>query len=339
MTISIHLIYRKSAVVKTEPVSHVKEEPNSSTNEENEHQQDVKPLIGESSNVIVMEDQQQQPAQRSQPEPQSLSAPQQSNIDLIENDPEPEAGPSGLQRQPITRNQRQLHRRYPNDSSDDDESGDDSISMWRPPASFRYTSSNNDESRYPVNHWAYDQIDQGTNNNDTSNFSDLTVQSASNNAAEIIDLSENDSNTTEQQNASNIVSPRNRSNHDRALITAPDLQLDWLSDSSNSGSNDEFMCTMRDRVAPKKKPQSNHVSVAANESDDDEDDEGVPAIDLTASDDEETSFVRDELNGPSSWLRNMRKDFTHIVSGLRSSGYHYENRNERYGLHFSIISI
>lgn len=327
------MIHREKAVVKTEPVSQVKEEPNSATiveqgpdddDEEEQQQRDIKPSIGENSNVIVM---QQQPAQQ-QPPPLPL---QQSTEDFeIENDPE--AGPSGLQRatpNDSNRNQKQP-RRYPIDSSDDDDAESVDERIWRPPAAFRFARTQED-AHFITDQWIpYDQDDQATNN-DSSNFSDLAVQSANKNknpTEEVIDLSENDSNAT-VQNASTDEQQQQEPNCSHEVLTAPDLQLDWLSDSS---SDNEIVCAIHDLKATKK-PQSSNVSVENGGGDSDVD---VPAIDLTASDDEEISFARDDSsNEPlaNRWSRHMlRNNFPHphYRSLMRASSYHDDNnRNDR----------
>lgn len=314
------MIHREKAIVKTEPVLQVKEEPNAATNEEEGQQevkqQDVKPLIDEHSNVIVM--QQQQPQQQQQ----QLQQP----TDDFENDPE--AGPSGLQRSTPIGNSgncsQPTMRRYPNDSSDDDDNeSDDEREIWRPPAAFR--SSRRYSPRFTNDHWIpYD--DQATNN-DSSNFSDLAVQSTSkskNPTDEVIDLSENDSNATVQNAPINEQEPPIRSHE---VLTAPDLQLDWLSDTS---SDNELVCTIHDRnvsVAKKSQPSSN---VSVDESSDSDDD--VPAIDLTASDDEDNAHAREDSSNGPSWSRNtwMRVNLTRprYRSLMRLSSYHDDNNRD-----------
>lgn len=326
------MIHRETAVVKTEPVSQVKEEPNSATNVEQrpgkveeEQQRDVKPLIGDNSNVIVM---QQQPQQQQQAPP----APLQQSTDDFENDPE--AGPSGLQRATpngSTCNQQQT-RRYPIDfSDDDDDESVDEREIWRPPAAFRFARTQ-DDPHFINDQWIpYDQDDQATNN-DSSNFSDLAAQLANKNknpTDEVIDLSENDSNATVQNAPTNEQQP----NCSHEVLTAPDLQLDWLSDSS---SDNEIVCTIHDRNASSatKKSQSSNVSVENDDSDVDDD---VPAIDLTASDDEEISFARDDSSNVPElairWSRNiLRNNFphSHYRSLMRASSCHDDNnRNDR----------
>lgn len=324
------MIFRQKAVVKTEPVSHVKVEPNSNTNEEQEgQQQDVKPVIGENSNVIVMQQQKQQPSTPTptpSPSPSSPPSPpafQPQQPDDFENDPE--AGPSGLQQEPIgnTGNcvmvgQQQM-RRYNDSSDDDDDSGNErKMAMWRPPAAFRY-SQTEDNPRYVIGQcrWRYDQADQAPNN-ESDNFNDLDApQSASNTnnipADEVIDLSENDSNETVQNASTNV-----QSNCSHEVLTAPDLQLDWLSDSS---SDNEIVCMIHDHNV--KHSHSNESVVNGTNGE-------VPAIDLTVSDDEETSFRR-ENNSNRPWQRNMMRDnsFLHYRSAMRSSSYHEDNRNDR----------
>lgn len=322
------MIYRENIVVKTEPVPKVKEEPISNTNEEREgveQQQDVKPLIGENSNVIVKQQQQEEEKQLPTPPPSPLDLQPQplqqlQSTDDFENDPE--AGPSGLQKEPISNTANCTQKpmlRYPNDSSDDESGDDREMAMWRPPAAFRF-SRTEDDSRFIVDRWRYDQA---ANNNDSSNFSDLAAQSATNNPTdEVIDLSENDSNATVQNAPINVQSTHG---HEvlHTVITAPDLQLDWLSDSS---SDNEIVCTIHDRHASAAKKSQSNVSAENDESNDD-----VPAIDLTASDDEDTSFTREDTsNGPSSIGYNMIRDkFTHYGSVMRSSNYHDDNRNDR----------
>lgn len=242
----------------------MKAEPVSSTNEEEPHEE--KPSIDErTSNVIVK---QQPPA----------------NDDDFENDPE--AGPSGLQRELFTNggNDGLPVRRYMNDSSDDD-SGDEREmvpAMWRPQASYRFARIDDDsgDTRFSSNSWRFDQ----TAMNEPHSLSDVTASSTTNNnqADEVIDLSESESLPS---NVAVQKPPTNVPNRSHEVLTAPDLQLDWFSDSS---SDNEIVSAIRSRTLERpenlSKARPNRGASYAPAA------HTFPAIDLTASDDEDTSF-------------------------------------------------
>lgn len=250
----------------------VKKEPVSSTNEDEQQRNvDEQPDI---ANVIVK----QQPSTQLLPPPPPPPPPLPN--DDFENDPE--AGPSGLQTEQMRSVESDGRRllRYRNDSSSDDDSGDERVAMWRPPESYRINRNDEDsgDTRYSNQSWRYDLP---AVNEPQVNISDI-APSTSNQSEEVIDLSENES------VHSNV--PPTDATRSLEVLTAPDLQLDWLSDSS---SDNEIVCTIRpqspDRNAALNFTQSNlNTTHATND---------LPAIDLTVSDDEETTYPREFSNG------------------------------------------
>lgn len=276
----------------------VKEEPVSSTNgDSNEDEQQSVDMIVDTANVII----------KRQPTPR----PPTPNDDF-ENDPE--AGPSGLQTEPMRRRSIQNNGRllrYQNDSSSDDDSGDERAAMWRPQEPYRFNRNDEDsgDTRYSSQSWRYDLPPV---NEPQVNVSE-TAPSANNQPEEVIDLSENES---VHSNAAHIQQPANAT-RSLEVLTAPDLQLDWLSDSS---SDNEIVCTIRpqspDRSAALNFTQSNlNTSQAQND---------LLAIDLTVSDDDDAANSREYCNGrPVTESRaNERINFERV-------GIFYENHHHR----------
>lgn len=288
----------------------VKEEPVSSTNDEHHQQQqqqqhdeaqhDEKPTIAGNSNVTVK----QPPAN-----------------DDFENDPE--AGPSGLQNE-HSRNRENDNRYFGMyiDSSDTEDSVDEremSSTLWRPQPAFRFSRIDDDsgdtrDTRYSNQSWRFDQT---TMNEPPHSLSDdipipllpipplpIPVPTARNVPAnDVVDLVDSEI-TQSVQNP-----PLNRSHE---VLTAPDLQLDWASDTS---SDNEIICTI-----PPQTLESNNL----------------PAIDLTGSDDEEATNSRNTSNESPS-LRQPDRVYCEVIptrriphyGSRRSSSYHEEDRNDR----------
>lgn len=277
----------------------VKEEPVSSTNVEAEQRTvDESPEI---ANVIIKQ-------QRSSPEqvpPPPSSQPSQA-IDDFENDPE--AGPSGLQTEQTRSNENYGRRliQYDSDATTEDESGDERAAMWRPQESYRFNRNDEDsgDTRFSSQSWRYDlpaAIEPQVHLD--------IAPSASNQSEEVIDLSENES---VHSNAATHNPPANAPRN-LEVLTAPDLQLDWLSDSS---SDNEIVCTIRpqtpDRSAALNFTQPTLSISQAND---------LPAIDLTASDDEEATHPRVYCAGQPGCTRPLS-------SGERMRLL-YENRHNR----------
>lgn len=267
----------------------VKEEPVSSTNEDEEQSADVQT---DTANVIIK----QQPR------------PQPPQIDDFENDPE--AGPSGLQTEQLRTIENDGRRllRYQNDTSSDDESGDERAAIWRPQDSYRFNRNDEDsgDTRYSGQSWRYTLP---TVNEPQVNISDI-APSTSNQSEEVIDLSENES---VHSNAVN--NPPTNADRSLDVLSAPDLQLDWMSDTS---SDNEIVCTIRpptpDRNAALNFTQSNlNTSHAKND---------LPAIDLTASDDEETTYSRGLCPGGTRMAQPV--DYSDRLSLL------YDNPHQRH---------
>lgn len=236
---------------------------------------------------------------------------QPPRTDDFENDPE--AGPSGLQAAPSRNNEKGIHRtlRYANDSSSD-ESGDErevASAMWlNAQESYRFNRKENEsgDARYFDHSCRFEPLNVNEASASTSNQDD-----------EIIELSENES------VQSNVVVQTTPAYQNLEVLTAPDLQLDWASDTS---SDNEIVCTIqprspdRDAALNFSRSNLNAQQAAAND---------LPAIDLTASDDEESAFPQ-ESNSPS--LANFRyrnSSARHILSRFLRSNHHDEDRADR----------
>lgn len=244
---------------------------------------------------------------------------QQPAADDFENDPE--AGPSGLQNESVRINEIENRpiRGYPIDSSDDD-TGDEremASALWRPPP-FRYSRIDDDsgdtrDTRYSNQSWRFDQ----TTINEPPSLSEDVPSARDDQIDDVVDLIDNDVTQSAQ------IPPVTRSHE---VLTAPDLQLDWASDSS---SDTEIIYTIRPRTpdASVDNPQPNPL-LASNE---------LQAIDLTASDDEETSFTRNTSNESPS-MRQRDRVYGEMLptrrilpqyGSMRSSSYHEDDRNDR----------
>lgn len=294
------------AILRGKSVGTVKVEPVSSTNKT--EPEDEKP---DNPNVIVK---------------------QQPPADDYENDPE--AGPSGLQTEGarINENKDLRMRQYRNDSSDDDSSDEREMAsaIWRPQQSFRFSRNDDDsgDTRYSSHSWRFDHS--------TIN-EPVPIEVApppSNHTDEVIDLSENDSVQSSMQQMQKAPTNANRS---LEVLTAPDLQLDWLSDSSS----DTEIIQIRSRT-----PELINVEDvgflksnlnSSNASND------LPPIDLTVSDDEETTFLSDDNQDNANEVPTIDariRRYSEILPArplncyrpLRSSNYHEDDRTERYVL-------
>lgn len=252
----------------------------------------------------------------------------------FENDPE--AGPSGLQglqMEPLRSNANDGHRmcRYHSDS--DDDSGDECASaMWRPQESYRFNrEEDSGDTRFSNQSWRYGVPAA----NETPSVSDI-APSTSNPADEVIDLSENESVQSNVLNAA-------PSNAHRSLevLTAPDLQLDWLSDSS---SDNEIVCTIRSQSPENTALNLSQSNLTTLQVPNPIDSNHLPPIDLTASDEEDNLFASsDSGNGPTivgSRSSGLARDFMNqhyrltnmyyrCRRPLRSPNFRSESRNER----------
>lgn len=144
--------------------------------------------------------------------------------DDYENDPE--AGPSGLNTQASDRfhGARSLFHRYPHDSSDTESDDDREIvtSLWRSREAFGAKEKNRDLP------WRLRQS-PATAFPEPANDTSMT---------EVVDLSQNDSSGSIRD--VNPSSPQRSSGIE--ILTAPDLQLDWVSDATTE-SEDDLICT------------------------------------------------------------------------------------------------
>lgn len=248
--------------------------------------------------------------------------------DDFENDPE--AGPSGLQTEPRRSNHSKIinmHRklRYQNDSSSDDDSADErdaqetASAMWlNSHESFRFNRKENesDDKNYANPSFRFDQLTAIEPSNEVS------AASANNQDDEIIELSENES---VQSNVIVETTPNggNR-NLEVNLLTAPDLQLDWASDTS---SDNEIVCTIRSR-SPVRSVALNLSRSNLNASQAETD---LTAIDLTASDDEEANFLHENIPMLAPGERFRSQSFSHHLQELRRKlSCHRQLRSSNY---------
>lgn len=244
--------------------------------------------------------------------------------DDFENDPE--AGPSGLQTEPRRSNHSKIvnmHRklRYQNDSSSDDDSADErdaqetASAMWlNSHESFRFNRKENEsnDKNYFNPSFRFDQAIEPSNE---------ASASANNQDDEVIELSENES---VQSNVIVETTPNGENrNLEVNLLTAPDLQLDWASDTS---SDNEIVCTIRSR-SPVRSVALNLSRSNLNASQAETD---LTAIDLTASDDEEANFSHENITmlAPGEQFRSQ---FSHHLQELRRKlTYHRQLRSSIY---------
>lgn len=304
------VIFSIFVISRGKSVGTVKVEPVSSTNKNEDEKPDL--------NVIVK---------------------QQALTDDYENDPE--AGPSGLQTDGIRCNENKTARmrQYQNDSSDDDSSDEREMAsaIWRPQQSFRFSRNDDDsgDTRYSNNSWRFDH---STNNEPVpSEVAPPQLPQPppppppppSNHTDEIIDLSENDS----VQSSMNAQKAPTNANRSLEVLTAPDLQLDWLSDSSS----DTEIIQIRSRTPEFNADDLGYLKSNLNSSNASSD---LPAIDLTVSDDEETTFLGDDhpdITDESPNIEARDRRYSEILPArplncyrpLRSSTYHEDDRNDR----------
>lgn len=226
---------------------------------------------------------------------------------------DPEAGPSGLQTMQTIQSENNVNReilRYQNHSSSDDDSEDEGAAIWRPQESNRFNRNDEDsnDTRYSNHSWRNDIPAAPESPSVTCEIIPLT--SNNNRTEEIIDLSGSDS-----VPSNTVHNPSTNTNGTRRLevLTAPDLQLDWLSDSS---SDNEIVRAIRsqspDRDAALNFTQSNLNTLHATND--------LPPIDLTASDDEEAIQSHGNGNDPSiveSRAVDSGNERKHLMYGRR----------------------
>lgn len=277
----------------------VKEEPVSSTNE----QQNEENSETVNDNVVARQ-------------------PPSTTVDF-ENDPE--AGPSGLQTESVRNGMTNGHRMLRYHSDSDDDSGDEcaNATMWH---RFNRNEEDSGDTRFSTQSWGYDTQPIV---NEVS-LADAVPSASNNQSEEIIDLSENES---IQSNAPLNDAPTN-ANRNIEVLTAPDLQLDWLSDSS---SDNEIVCAIRpqtpNRSAAIDLSQSNLNTIQTNNV--------LPlAIDLTASDEEENTRENNYLQSNAASRMNLYREYfrdqriSDLYNGrlrrsLRSPNFRIESRNDR----------
>lgn len=176
-----------------------------------------------------------------------------------------------------------------------DDSFDDVIE--RRSTAFQFFLTANEVSCFIIDLWRYDQARK----NESSNKNN----SERNAADEVIDLSLNDSDATVQ----NVLA-----NRCHKILTEPDLQLSWLSDSSSN----EFVYTIHNCNAARKSQSNVGPEIESND---------VAAIDSTASDDD-SSNGPPALSSSMGWSRKMIRDahYTHYESVMRSSSSYHDDR-------------
>lgn len=159
---------------------------------------------------------------------------------------DPEAGPSGIKRESTRSKMFEIKNPFDYSDESDDETP---LSMWNRQQSWK------------------------TENNELSDVVPNNVQS--NQTVEIINLIDNEATT------SNDTESSNKNSSDMEILTLPELQLDWASDSSDE---DEIPSI----------PNHEYKSTQLAQS---QLDNGLPAIDLTLSDDDDGHNVdHDEPN-------------------------------------------
>lgn len=280
----------------------MKEEPVSSTNVDEQKSEER----AENGNVIVK---------------------QRPPSNDFENDPE--AGPSGLQTEAALSNTNVGRRLLQYQSDSDDDSEDECASaMWRPQESYRFNRNEDDsgDTRFSNQSWRYDPP---MPTNDAPVIND-NAPSTSNQNDDIIDLSENESN---QSNAP----PSNARSLE--VLTAPDLQLDWTSDSS---SDNEIVCTIRSHM-PSDRSHNTALNLSQSNLNGAQASNDEPVIDLTVSDVEDYHHTRNTtrptiVSSRSSELSRGFMNHHYRMSNmyynrcrrpLRSPNFCSESRNER----------
>lgn len=208
-------------------------------------------------------------SQDEKPSTLNVTIKQQDTSNDYVNDPE--AGPSGIKRE--SKRSKLLKLKNPFDYSD--ESDDETpLSMWNRQQSWKNESND---------------IPNAATNNVQSNQS----------AVEIIDLIDNEATT------SNDTESTNKNSSDMEILTLPELQLDWASDTSDE---DEITSIPNQENKSKQSDQS----LLEN---------GLPAIDLTLSDDDDRH--NDDHNEPNN---RTEPDVPSRYSGLFDE---YHNANQQ----------
>lgn len=199
----------------------------------------------------------------------------------FENDPE--AGPSGLGAQPPTGFAvgRNLFHRYPHDSTDDESDEDREIatSLWR--SREAYTANVKGQVRDLP--W---RLRQTSSTDFTAPRADTPANAFP--MVDVVDLSENDA-------AEPTVKPP--SPH-RAIeiLTAPDLQLDWLSEDDALSTDDEIICTTDLPANPPAMPAANQTDPLNSPSTWE-----LSPIDLTTTDDEDNGSASTISGSPNAF--------------------------------------
>lgn len=213
--------------------------------------------------------------------------PTTTSIDY-ENDPE--AGPSGLSTEPSNRPHgvRSVYHRYPypHDSSDTDSDDDREIatSLWRSREAFNAKDRNRDLP------WRLRPLP------DTSfpepSTTDATTTTPFNNTTDVVDLSGNDNANPVQD----VRTPSPPLSSGIEILTAPDLQLDWVSDVTTD-TDDDLICTTDLSPANRTEPLNYSTRLKREQIGNEMRPNEVP-IDLTVSDEEEHADVEDNANEP-----------------------------------------
>lgn len=246
-----------------------------------------------------------------------------------ENDPE--AGPSGLQNEAVRNNTNNGQRMLQYQSDSDDDSVDECASaMWRPQESYRFNRNEEDsgDTRFSNQSWRYEvpPINEAPVASDNA-------PPTSNQNDDIIDLSENES---VHSNTELDAPPSNARSHE--VLTAPDLQLDWTSDSS---SDNEIVCTIRSQM-PTDCSHDTALNLSQSNLNGSQATNDLPVIDLTVSDVEEYQFpininrptIVSSRSGLSRGFMNHHYRMSNMYYNrcrrpLRSPNFRSESRNER----------
>lgn len=213
-------------------------------------------------------------SQDEKPSTINITIKQQETSNDYVNDPE--AGPSGIKRESTQSKMFELKNPFDYSDDSDDETP---LSMWNRQQSWKNES------------------------NDISDVVKNNVQS--NPTVEIIDLIDNEATT------SNDTESSNKNSSDMEILTLPELQLDWASDSSDE---DEIPSIPNHKFEskPSEKSQLDHGL--------------LPAIDLTLSDDDDGHD-----NGPGELNNNHRMEPDGIRRYSRLFN-EYQNANQQNGV-------
>lgn len=173
-------------------------------------------------------------SQDEKPPALNVTIKQQDTSNDYVNDPE--AGPSGIKRESTRSKMFEIKNPFDYSDESDDETP---LSMWNRQQSWK---------------------------NESNDLPDVVANNVqSNPTVEIIDLIDNEATT------SNDTESSNKNSSDMEILTLPELQLDWASDSSDE---DEISSI----------PNHEYKSKQSNQS---QANTGLPAIDLTLSDDDD----------------------------------------------------